>query len=152
MVVVTSIEPARITNDYNKGANALKRYMMYAAAASVGDTAAMRVALAGFPGTEHVDRSGQLPDPLADRIAEAHAKSGQDVVRGLGQSTARCDVAIKARGAATFDTAILTDNDSHYEVADVVDRYVTYPALLRASGWKVQLALAKDWLAKQGKA
>lgn len=148
MVVVTSIDPARITNDYNKGANALKRYMMYAAAASIGDTAAMRVALTGYPGAEHVDRSGQLPDPLADRIAEVQARSGQDVVRGLGQSTARCDVAVKPAGAGSFTTAILTDSDSHYEVTDVVDRYVTYPALLRASGWKVEFALAKDWLAR----
>ena len=148
MVLVSSIQPSRITNDYNKGANALKRYMMYAAAASVGDANAMRTALAGYPGAEHVHRSGQLPDVLADRIAEAQTKAGQDAVRGLGQSTARCDVAVKPAGATTFTTAILTDSDSHYEVTDVVDRYVTYPALLRASGWQVQFALAKDWLAK----
>ena len=51
-----------------------------------------------------------------------------------------------------FKTAILTDNEAHYEVADVVDRYVTYPGLLRTSGWDVQFALAKDWLAAQAKA
>ena len=30
-----------------------------------------------------------------------------------------------------------------------VDRYVTYPNLLRASGWEVQFALAKDWIAAE---
>ncbi len=148
MVVVTSIEPAQITNEWNKGANALKRYLMYAAAASVGDTAAMRTALAGYPGADHVDRAAQLADPLADHIAATLQRQGREVARGLGQSTARCDVAIKDTGSANYATAILTDNDAHYQIADVVDRYVTYPGLLKASGWKVELALAKDWVAR----
>ena len=149
MVLVTSIEPAQITNDYNKGANALKRYMMYAAAASMGDPAGMRVALSGYPGAEHIDRAAQLADPLADVIAEAQKSPGRDVVRALGQSTARCDVAIRDVDASAFSKAILTDNAAHYEIEDVVDRYVTYPNLLRASGWEVQFALAKDWLAAE---
>ena len=149
MVLVSSIDPAQITNDYNKGANALKRYMMYAAAASLGDSAAMRVALSGYPGAEHIDRSAQLADPLADVIAEAQKSPERDVVRALGQSTARCDVAIRDVDASAFSKAILTDNAAHYEIEDVVDRYVTYPNLLRASGWEVQFALAKDWLAAE---
>ena len=151
MVVVTSIAPSQITNDYNKGANALKRYLMYAAGASTGDTTAMRAALAGYPGAEHVDRATLLPDPLADALADATRAGGLDAVRSFGQSTARCDVAVRDPKAALFTTAILTDNDAHYDVKDVVDRYVTYPALLRASGWKVRFALAKDWLAEKSK-
>ena len=146
VVVVTSIDPAQITNDWNKGAKALKRYLMYAAAASVGDTEAMRTALAGYPGADHVERAAQLADPLADHIAATLRRQGRDAVRGLGQSTARCDVAVRDKSATSFSTAILTDNDTHYQVADVVDRYVTYPGLLKASGWKVELALAKDWV------
>ncbi len=149
MVLVASIDPAQITNDYNKGANALKRYMMYAAAASTGDTGGMRVALQGFPGAEHIDLMTQQPDALADAIADAQRGSGRDVVRALGQSTARCDVAVRDPASPMFKTAILTDNEAHYEIADVVDRYVTYPSLLRSSGWEVQFALAKDWLAAQ---
>ena len=151
MVLVTSIEPAQITNDYNTGANALKRYMMYAAAASIGDPQQMRVALAGYPGAEHVDRATQLADPLADILAEAYKGDGREIVRALGQSTARCDLAIRDAASPMFKTAILTDNETHYEVTDVVDRYVTYPSLLRAAGWDVRFALAKDWLAAQAK-
>ncbi len=146
MVVVSSIDAAQITNDYNKGANALKRYLMYAAAASEGDAAGMRTALAGYPGAEHVERVTVSADPLADLVAASERAAGRDVARAYGQSTARCDVAVRDATSARFDTAILTDNDAHYDIADVVDRYVTYPALLKASGWTVQFALAKDWL------
>ena len=148
VVVVTSFDPSQITNDWNKGANALKRYLMYAAAASTGDADGMRAAVAGYPGADHVDRSAQQADPLADMIAASLRNQGRDAVRGLGQSTARCDIAVKDRGGSTFSTAILTDNAAHYQISDVVDRYVTYPGLLRASGWKVELALAKDWISR----
>ena len=147
MVVVTSIDASQITNDYNKGANALKRYLMYAAAASKGDLETMRTALSGYPGAENVERAVQFNDPLADALAEQQRAAGVEAVRAFGQSTARCDVALRDAGAPLFGTAVLTDNVAHYEVADVVDRYVTYPGLLRASGWKVRFALAKDWLA-----
>ena len=146
MVLVTSLEAAEITNDYNKGANALKRYMMYAAAASVGDPEMMRSALTGYSGAEHVDRAASFNDPLADQLAERERAEGRLAVRAFGQSTARCDIAVRDVNSALFKTAILTDNEGHYEVADVVDRYVTYPSLLRASGWQVQFALAKDHL------
>jgi hypothetical protein len=149
VALVTSIDPARITNDYNPGARALKRYMMYAQAASIGDAAGMRVALAGYPGAARVDQAGRVEDPLAEQIAAAEAARGNDVVRGVGQSTARCDVAIRKPGAKAFTTAILTDNLQHYAVEDVVERYVTYPDLLRINGWEVRLALAKDLLAER---
>jgi len=152
VAVVTSFEPSQITNDWNKGANALKRYLMYAAAASTGDADGMRAAVAGYPGADHVDRSGQHVDPLADMIAASLRNQGRDAVRGLGQSTARCDIAVKDRGGSTFSTAILTDNAAHYRIPDIVDRYVTYPGLLRASGWKVELALAKDWISRAPRA
>jgi hypothetical protein len=146
VAVVSSIEPDQITNDYNKGANALKRYLMYAAAVSAGDTSRMELATAGLPGAIRTRSNVDRTDPLADAVAEFHAAEGFDVVRGLGQSTAKCDVALRPAGAADFTTAILTDNAAHYDVADLIDRYVTYPALLRSAGWSVEFALAKDWL------
>jgi hypothetical protein len=146
VAVVASIDPAHITIDYNKGANALKRYLMYARAASVGDLAGMRDAVAVYPGAEHVELASRLADPLADLVADVIVGEGRGVARGLGQSTVRCDVAVREPGASAFSTAILTDNANHYEIEDIVDRYVTIPALLRGAGWDVQFALAKDWI------
>jgi hypothetical protein len=146
VAVVASFDPDAITNDWNKGARALKRYLMYAAATSVGDVEAMRAAVAGYPGSEHIGRAARAADPLADLVAETYRRQGRTVVRGLGQSTARCDVAVRAAPGGALTTAVLTDNRSHYAIADVIDRYVTYPGLLRAAGWSVEFALAKDWL------
>ncbi|MGE0766328.1 MAG: AAA domain-containing protein [Hyphomicrobiaceae bacterium] len=148
VAVVASFEASQVTNDWNKGANALKRYLEYAAAVSVGDADAMQRALRGYPGADHIAHVADLADPLADLIAQTYGRQGRSVVRGLGQSTARCDVAVRAQGAAAFTTAVLTDNGRHYAVRDVIDRYVTYPGLLRSAGWNVEFALAKDWIAK----
>ena len=146
VAVVASFDPSDITNDWNKGARALKRYLMYAAAVSTGDLAGIEAALAGYPGAGHVAQASQAPDPLADFIAETYRRQGRSVVRALGQSTARCDVALRPPAGAAFTTAILTDNAAHYAILDLVDRYVAYPALLRAAGWNVEFAIAKDWL------
>ena len=148
VAVVASFDPSQIANDWNKGAKALKRYLMYAAAVSTGDTAAQTAAVAGYPGADRVAQAGQVADPLADVIAETYRAEGRTVARGLGQSTARCDIALRPAGAAAFTTAILTDNAGHYAIADMIDRYVTYPGLLRAAGWSVEFALAKDWLGR----
>jgi hypothetical protein len=32
------------------------------------------------------------------------------------------------------------------EIPDVVERYVTRPAIFRAFGWEVEQVLAKDWV------
>lgn len=147
IAVVASFDPEQITNDWNKGARALKNYLSYAAAVSTGDEARMRAALAGYPGADLVAKAAAASDPLADFIAAAYRQQGRSVVRGLGQSTARCDIALKPPGGtAAFSTAILTDNAAHYGIVDVIDRYVTYPGLLRAAGWSVEFGFAKDWL------
>ena len=48
MMVVSSIDGAQITNTYNMGANALRKYLTYAQAASLGDADAMAAALAEY--------------------------------------------------------------------------------------------------------
>jgi len=148
VAVVSSFDPEQITNDWNKGAKALKRYLMYAAAASTGNAEAMQNALDGYAGASHIASALQDSDPLAAFVADTLRRDGRSVVCGLGQSTARCDVALQAPGGGAFTTAILTDNARHYAVADVIDRYVTYPGLLRSAGWTVEFALAKDWLTR----
>jgi hypothetical protein len=146
VALVTSIEASQITNDYNPGANALKQYLRYASAVSTGDLDAMQSALRGFPGAAVVGKSSDASDPLADALAAKLDGGNLQVARNLGQSTIRCDLALKKPAAKAYDTAVLVDGDRHYGVQDVVDRYVTQPELLRASGWDVRFALGKDWL------
>ncbi len=80
MMVVSSIEGAQITNTYNMGANALRKYLAYAQAASVGDADAMAAALTEYSGADarEADGDGQL---VADQIAEELTARGFVAVR-----------------------------------------------------------------------
>ncbi len=48
-------------------------------------------------------------------------------------------------GASHYAVGIFVDSPAHYANADLLERYVTQPAILAAFGWKVMLVLARDW-------
>ncbi len=153
MMVVSSIDGAQITNTYNSGANALRKYLTYAQAASVGDTASMAAALAEYSGTDahEADGDGQL---VADQIAEELRVRGYIAVRNYGQSALKCHIAVKRAGhgdAGDFHLAIQIDDRAHYGDADLATRYVVKPGILPAFGWEAMTVLAKDWHTSRAK-
>ena len=153
MMVVSSIEGAQITNTYNMGANALRKYLTYAQAASVGDADSMAAALAEYSGAgaREADSDGQL---VADQIAQELRARGFVAVRNYGQSALKCHIAAKRAGhgaADDFQLAIQVDDGAHYGDADLSARYVEKPGVLSAFGWDVMTVLAKDWHAGRAK-
>jgi hypothetical protein len=42
------------------------------------------------------------------------------------------------------------DTDGHYANANLLDRYLMQPAILRAFGWRFALVLTKDWYHNPG--
>jgi hypothetical protein len=153
MMVVSSIEGAHITNTYNSGANALRKYLTYAQAASVGDAGSMAAALVEYSraGASEAEGDGQL---VADQIAEELRARGFVAVRNYGQSTLKCHIAAKRAGhGATedFHLAIQVDDSAHYGDADLAARYVVKPGVLSTFGWNVMTVLAKDWHAGRAK-
>ncbi len=153
MMVVSSIEGAQITNTYNMGANALRKYLTYAQAASVGDGDAMAAALTEYSngGASEAEGDGQL---VADQIAQELTARGFVAMRNYGQSALKCHIAVKraSQGAAEdFHLAIQVDDCAHYGDADLAARYVVKPGILSAFGWEVMTVLAKDWRANRNK-
>ena len=153
MMVVSSIEGAQITNTYNMGANALRKYLTYAQAASVGDGDAMAAALTEYSnrGASEAEGDGQL---VADQIAQELTARGFVAMRNYGQSALKCHIAVKraSQGAAEdFHLAIQVDDCAHYGDADLAARYVVKPGILSAFGWEVMTVLAKDWRANRTK-
>jgi hypothetical protein len=147
MMVVSSIEGAQITNTYNTGANALRKYLTYAQAASVGDTGAMAAALAEYASAnaEEADGDGQI---VADQIADELTARGFVAVRNYGHSGLKCHIAVKKAGrgdTGDFRLAIQIDDRAHYGNTDLAARYVVKPGILGAFGWEVMTVLAKDW-------
>jgi len=146
MAVVSSIRHPDITNDYNDGANALKSFLRYAESVSQGDSRAARTALEGLnplrrKTLETATRSDAVVEQLATRLRER----GWEVEPNAGQSKFRCDLAVRAKGDRYHQLAVLVDSDSHYANADLAERYLTRPGILRAFGWQTTLVLTKDW-------
>jgi hypothetical protein len=151
MMVVSSIDGAQITNTYNYGANALRKYLAYAQAASIGQTDAMAAALLEY-GARVDDQAdhgqGQL---VADQIAAELSARGFLIVRNHGQSDLKCHVAVKRAGESNFCLAVQVDDRAHYDNTDVAARYLVQPSILSAFGWSVMTVLGKDWRNDPGK-
>ncbi len=145
--IVTSILHTRITNDYNLGANTLKQYLRYAAAVSIGREDEMHLCLNSFGETSgNGTAAGNADDAVAARIATEFEAEGMIAARNVGHSTLRVDVAARKPGEDEFARAILVDTEAHYAIPEVVERYVTRPAIFRSFGWEVEQVLGKDWV------
>ncbi len=147
MAVVSSIQFADITNEYNDGANCLRNYLRYAEAVSTGNSEASHRVLRGMSRWEAPpeDSGAEPDDPVAEQIAAALREKGYLADRSVGQSHFRCDLAIRREGDVAYRLAILLDNDGYYDQSDLLERDLMRPKLLRDFGWKVAFVLAKDW-------
>lgn len=147
MAIVSSIQYADITNDYNDGANCLKNYLRYAEAVSTGNSEVSHRVLHGMSRWQATsdDLDGAADDPVAEQISAALKAKGYIVDRAVGQSHFRCDLAVRRDGEMLYRLAILLDNDSYYDQSDLLERDLMRPRLLRDFGWKVSFVLAKDW-------
>ena len=147
MAIVSSIQHADITNDYNDGASCLKNYLRYAEAVSTGNSEVSHRVLHSMSrwqaASEELD--GHTDDPVAEQISAALKARGYIVDRAVGQSHFRCDLAVRRDGETLYRLAILLDNDSYYDQSDLLERDLMRPKLLRDFGWKVSFVLAKDW-------
>lgn len=149
MVVVSSIKHTAITNDFNDGANALRRFLQFAEATSVGDVAAADVALRQIGGERTKSFStGARPAPdnvVVNQIAERLRAAGHSVDLNVGQSRFRCDLAIRAGDDRRYSVAVLLDTSERASAAATAERSVSHPLILQAFGWKVCHVLVKDW-------
>ncbi|MGO9111286.1 MAG: AAA domain-containing protein, partial [Thermoguttaceae bacterium] len=147
MAVVSSIQFADITNDYNDGANCLKNYLRYAEAVSSGNREASHRVLHGMSRWQAAsdDPVGDAGDPLAEQVAAALEARRYIVDRGVGQSHFRCDLAVRRDGDTVYRLAILLDSEGYYDQSDLLERDLMRPKLLRNFGWRVAFVLAKDW-------
>ncbi len=149
MAVVSSIRSPAITNDYNDGARCLKNYLRYAEAASAGNIAAAGRLLRELKRREERDEEvaaqAVAQDAVVAQLAAELRARGYQVDVSVGQSSFRCDLAVRREGDAAYRAGIQVDTDDYYRHADLLERDVLRPRLLRAFGWKVAQVLTKDW-------
>ncbi|MES2950990.1 MAG: AAA domain-containing protein [Pseudomonadota bacterium] len=143
MVLLSNLRHSDITNDYNDGANALKNFLHYAESLSRGDAALARQVLDGLnPLKRRSLAHQQVAGIVSEQIAEALRSRGWLAETQVGQSRFRCDVAVRANGAAQHQIGVLLDVTGN---ADVLERFHTQPSILQAFGWQARVILVKDW-------
>jgi superfamily I DNA and/or RNA helicase len=145
LAIISSIRHAAITNDYNDGARCLKNYLRYAEAMSMGDLSSAGRVLREMSPQENSNVSDASVDLVTTELVAALTERGYLVDRAIGQSHFRCDLAVRRPGDLAYRTGILVDTDEYYRHANLLERDVLRPKLLRAFGWKLAHVLTKDW-------
>jgi REase_MTES_1575/AAA domain len=145
MALVTTLREQDVTNDYNDGARCLKNYLRYAEAVSVGDLARVRRVLWDLASLEETAATDHSDDVVLSQLTAALAERGYVWDRAVGQSSFRCDLAIRRPDERNYRLGILVDTDEYFRGTNLLERDVLKPKLLRAFGWKVALVLTKDW-------
>ena len=82
---------------------------------------------------------------MVEGLAAALRGRGHEVATQVGQSRFRCDLALRRPGESEHTVGVFVDSAVHYGNPDLLERYVTQPAIMAAFGWSVALVLARDW-------
>ncbi|HXB93747.1 MAG TPA: AAA domain-containing protein, partial [Puia sp.] len=147
MAVISSIRYEQITNEYNEGANYLRRFLQYAERISAGQMTAARTVLDGLIAHKDTGAPELTPTIVRQQLRDRLTDLGYDVADAIGQSDFKCSLAVKRKGEDDeYALAILLDDEAHYGNENRMEQYYLRPAILRSFGWNVLPVYAKDWL------
>lgn len=145
MVIVTSIMPQDIKNDYNEGANYFKRFLAYAKAISDGRWQDAHTNLDQLHKHEsHAEMQTKII--FLQQLKNALIEKGYAVDEQIGQSHFKCDLAIKKTDDTSYSLGILLDKPSYYSNDNILEQYCQKPSVLSAFGWNICTVYSKDWL------
>ncbi|HEX9514504.1 MAG TPA: AAA domain-containing protein [Puia sp.] len=147
MAVVSSIRHQHITNEYNEGANYLKRFLHYAEMISLGRMEMARTILDSLVSHKDEALSGSSSSIILRQIKEQIQHYGYEVAEQVGQSDFKCSLAVKAKPEdEAYVLGILIDDGKHYQNKNLIEQYYQRPAILQQFGWKILPVFARDWL------
>ncbi len=146
MVVVSSIDYSAITNEFNDGAMCFRRYLQFAAAASVGDDESAAIVMGALDRRSDHGSRGTDSSELVATVASSLRALGLRVAENQGVSEFRVDLAVAHPDATEWTVAVLIDTAASYDKVDVLEQHHVRPSVLRAFGWTVVPILGKDWL------
>ncbi|HEY4109658.1 AAA domain-containing protein [Puia sp.] len=147
MAVVSSIRYDQITNEYNEGANYLRRFLQYAEGVSTGKMAMARTILDSLVPNKTGEEARIAPTVIRRQLKDQITALGYTVAGPIGQSDFKCSLAVKRHAEdEEYALALLIDDEGHYRNENLIEQYYQRPAILRSFGWKVLPVYAKDWL------
>jgi REase_MTES_1575 len=145
MAIVSSIRGSQITNDHNDGANALRRFLEYAEALSVGDTARANGILELVSPLQRRSLRSPASSPVVEGLADALRQRGLIVEVDHGRSRFRCDLAIRQTQDDDHYLAVIIDTQERTTLGSLEERSIVHPMILESFGWRVVHVLTKDW-------
>ncbi len=147
MVVVSSILPTEIKNDYNEGANYFKRFLTYAKHMSDGNYQDANLVLDGLH-SHQAQHSAVSNNVVVNQLTKEIELMGYEVNVAIGQSYFKCDIGVKKADADRYELGILIDKPVHYSNPNVLEQYCQKPEILGAFGWNIATVYSKDWFEK----
>jgi AAA domain/REase_MTES_1575/Protein of unknown function (DUF4011) len=145
MAIVSSIRGSQITNDHNDGANALRRFLDYAEALSIGDTARANGILELVNPLQRRSLRSSGSSPVVEGLADALRQRGLIVEVDHGRSRFRCDLAIRHTQDDDHYLAVMIDTQERATLGSLEERSIVHPMILESFGWRVVHVLTKDW-------
>jgi len=147
MAVISSIKHVAITNEYNEGANYLKRFLQYAEMISQGQMPGARSILDSLILRKDTGTADTRPFLVREQIKQQLQALGYEVDELIGQSDFKCSLAVKAKpGDQAYTLGILLDDEKHYLNGNLIEQYYQRPAILERFGWRVLPVFSRDWL------
>ena len=145
MAIVSSIRAPQITNEHNDGAYALRQFLDYAEALSMGDADRADLVLKAVNPLGRGRLEDRSHSPVPEALAAALRSKGFLVELDHGRSRFRCDLAVRRSTDGDHRVAVLVDTEHRSRIAGVEERSVTHPMVLTSFGWRVVHVLTKDW-------
>jgi hypothetical protein len=119
--------------------------LRYTEALSAGNLEAARRVLWEVNPSDTAKEGEPASHVVADQLAAKLRERGYDVDANVGQSSFRCDLAVRRKGEARYAVGVLIDTEAYYANGDLLERDFLRPKLLLDFGWSVVQVFTKDW-------
>ncbi|MFK7969223.1 MAG: AAA domain-containing protein [Bacteroidia bacterium] len=133
-------EALQVAESKHPGPRLLKRFLQYAYAMSEGRTADAFGLLDSTAGS----RDLELPNPLADEVAQALEARGYRISRNLGDTNFKLDLAIQ-NAAGEHVLGIRCEGPHYFSGSTAKAREIYRRELLAQRGWKLCHVWARNW-------
>ncbi len=148
MAIVSSIQFHDIKNEYNEGANYLRKFLQYSEHLAQNKPLATEVlhSLSNLDEVE-INSTNTQQDLVLQDVAHFINEMGYECDTQVGMSKFKISLAVKSKTEeGKYVLGIVLDSEAFYQNNNTLDQYVLRPSLLSAFGWKNTLVFRKDWL------
>lgn len=143
--VVTSIEPEalKVGDTLNRGPKLFKAYLTYARAVSDRDDVAIGQVLDSLTKVRKDSITPQ--DEFVDAVSDALVARGHHVLKDIGASESKIDLAILHPTTKEFVLGIECDGKTYRSIPSVRERDVHRKRFLESRGWEMTRIWSLDW-------